>query len=555
MATGNGNTELQQQEDSRNYKKHGFNFNPVVSLASGAFIILFSLYALFNLEHANKIFTVIKESIVTNFDWVFILSSNFFVIICLYLALSRLGAVRIGGVNCKPEFNNFAWYSMLISAGMGIGLMFWAVGEPLHHFVSEPPLFNNPNAAHTAMATTYFHWGFHAWGIYALMSLGLAFFAYNRNMPLSLRSVFYPLFKEKIHGIVGDIIDTFAVLSVLFGLATSLGLGILQINSGLDYMVGLDFNVRVQVILIAVITMVAIISVISGIHKGVKFLSKLNMRLAFIFMVTVFLLGPTTYILRLFVNSLGLYLGNLVEYATFLSLDDKSWQSTWTIFYLAWWISWSPFVGMFIARISKGRTVRELVMGVLIVPSLLSFIWLSVFGGAAMFINNEGDGSLFAVVQENLPVALFEMISTLDMPFMADFLRMLLFILATALVINYFITSSDSGSLVVDKITSGGVLNAPVKQRVFWAGMEGLVAAVLLLIGGERALEALQTAVISAGLPLAVILTVMTISLIKGIEAAHKKQMKIMDQQKFERFLNATEEGKINIGTIKKDFK
>ena len=555
MATGNGNTELQQQEDSRNYKKHGFNFNPVVSLASGAFIILFSLYALFNLEHANKIFTVIKESIVTNFDWVFILSSNFFVIICLYLALSRLGSVRIGGVNCKPEFNNFAWYSMLISAGMGIGLMFWAVGEPLHHFVSEPPLFNNPNAAHTAMATTYFHWGFHAWGIYALMSLGLAFFAYNRNMPLSLRSVFYPLFKEKIHGIAGDIIDTFAVLSVLFGLATSLGLGILQINSGLDYMVGLDFNVRVQVILIAVITMVAIISVISGIHKGVKFLSKLNMRLAFIFMVTVFLLGPTTYILSLFVNSLGLYLGNLVEYATFLSLDDKSWQSTWTIFYLAWWISWSPFVGMFIARISKGRTVRELVMGVLIVPSLLSFIWLSVFGGAAMFINNEGDGSLFAVVQENLPVALFEMISTLDMPFMADFLRMLLFILATALVINYFITSSDSGSLVVDKITSGGLLNAPVKQRVFWAGMEGLVAAVLLLIGGERALEALQTAVISAGLPLAVILTVMTISLIKGIEAAHKKQMKIMDQQKFERFLNATEEGKINIGTIKKDFK
>ncbi len=553
MDTDFGCKESEEKMFSRNYQKHGFNFNPVVSFASAAFIIIFSLYALLNLEHANKMFAVINETIVTNFDWVFIFASNFFVLVCLYLALSKLGTVRIGGVNCRPEFSNFAWYSMLISAGMGIGLMFWAVGEPLHHFVTAPPIFIHPEAAYTAMATTFFHWGFHAWGIYALMSLGLAFFAFNRNMPLSLRSVFYPLLKEKINGPLGDIIDTFAVLSVLFGLATSLGLGIQQINSGLDYLLGIGFNVGIQVILIVLITLVAIISVISGIHKGVKFLSTLNMKLAFLFMLAVFLLGPTAYIIRLFANSLGLYFGNLIEHATYLAVTEKSWQSAWTIFYLAWWISWSPFVGMFIARISKGRTVRELVLGVLFVPSMLSFVWLSVFGGTAIYINNEGNGSLFAVVQENLPVALFEMISALNMPVMADLLRILLFILATALVINYFITSSDSGSLVVDKITSGGLLNAPVKQRVFWASMEGLVAAVLLLIGGEQALQALQTAVISAGLPLAVLLTVMTISLIKGIEAAHTKQMKLMDHQKFERFLNTTDENKIKIGSIKKD--
>ncbi len=522
----------------RNYKKYGLNFNPIVSFASGAFVLIFSLYALFNLEHAHRMFNLLNEVIVTNFDWVFIISSNFFILVCLYLAVSRLGSVRIGGVKCQPEFSNFAWYSMLISAGMGIGLMFWAVGEPLEHLIAEaPPIFESSDATHTAMATTFFHWGLHPWGIYALMALSLAFFAFNRKMPLSLRSVFYPLFKEKIYGPVGDIIDTFAVLSVIFGLATSLGLGIKQINSGLDYLLGIGYNVHIQVILIAIITLIAIISVISGIQKGIKFLSTLNIKLAFIFMMAIFILGPTAYILRLFSSSMGVYFSNVVEYASYLSIGDQSWQSAWTIFYLAWWISWSPFVGMFIARVSKGRTVRELVLGVLIVPSLLSFFWLTVFGGTAFEINEATGGALFQEVQANLPVALFEMISYLSIPALAEIFRVILFVVATALVINYFITSSDSGSLVVDKLTSGGLMDTPVKQRVFWACMEGLVAAVLLLIGGEKALMALQTAVISAGLPLAVILTVMTISLIRGIEMAHTKQMKVLDYEKFQRLL------------------
>lgn len=531
--------KVEENLHQRNITKYGLNLNPVVSLASAALLIVFCVYALINLEHVNLLFQQAYDFIVTNFDWVFIIASNFFILVCLYLALTRLGKVRIGGIDCKPEFSNFAWYSMLISAGMGIGLMFWSVGEPLHHLMKAPPVFGGADPAYSAMATTFYHWGLHPWGIYALMALGLAFFAFNRKMPLSLRSIFYPLLKDRVYGIAGDIIDIMAVLSVLFGLATSLGLGIQQINSGLDYLLGIGFNVYLQVILIVLITAIAIISVISGIYKGVRFLSSLNMILAAVFMTAIFLLGPTAYIIRLFSNSLGLYFGNIVQYSSYIAVQNQGWQSAWTVFYLAWWISWSPFVGMFIARISRGRTVRELVLGVLIVPSLLSFFWLSVFGGTAFSINASLDGSLFAMVQENLPVALFEMINTLNMPLLADVLRVFLLVLATVLVINYFITSSDSGSLVVDKITSGGLMNTPKIQRVFWACMEGLVAATLLLIGGEQALMALQTAVISIGLPFALILTLMTISLIKGIQMAYDKQIKIKDHRKFEQLIKS----------------
>ena len=532
--------EVEEKITARNYVKHGLNLNPVVSLASALLLVIFAVYALFNLEHANMVFQRLFDFIVTRLDWVFVISSNFFILVCLYLALSKLGMVRIGGIDSKPEFNNFSWYSMLISAGMGIGLMFWAVGEPLYHFMEAPPIFEDTESAYTAMATTFYHWGLHPWGIYALMALGLAFFAFNRKMPLSLRSIFYPLFKEKVYGILGDLIDIMAVLSVLFGLATSLGLGIQQINSGLDFIFGIGFGVNLQVILIAVITAIAIISVVSGIHKGVRILSSLNMVLAASFMALIFLLGPTGDIIRLFSNSLGVYFGNLVENSSYIASGGAGeWQSSWTIFYLAWWISWSPFVGMFIARISRGRTVREMVLGVLLVPSLLSFFWLSVFGGTAFSVNSKLDGGLFNVVQDNLPVALFEMVSHLNMPFMEDIFRMFMFVLATILIVNYFITSSDSGSLVVDKITSGGVINTSKAQRVFWACMEGILAATLLLIGGEEALYALQTAVISVGLPFAIILTVMTISLIKGIQMAYHKQLKIKDLRKFEEILKS----------------
>ena len=535
------NKNLQKKLDdklySRNFTKLGLDMNPVVSLGSGLFLLLFSGYALFNLENASVVFENVKNTIISRGDWVFIFSSNFFILVSLYLAFSKLGEVRIGGVHSEPEFNNFSWYSMLISAGMGIGLMFWAVGEPLYHFIDTPPIFNGSPGDYRAMATTFFHWGLHPWGIYALISLALAYFAYNKKLPLSLRSVFYPIFKDRVFGILGDLIDVLAVLACLFGLATSLGLGVQQINSGLDYLLGIGFDVKIQVILIAIITFFATLSVVSGLDKGVKFLSTMNMRIAFVFMVSILILGPTAYIIKLFSNSIGIYFNDLIKSSFFISTSDSSWQGDWSVFYLAWWISWSPFVGMFIARISRGRTIREFVLAVLIVPSLLSFIWLSVFGGTAIYLDGISNGGLFNVVQDNLPVALFEMISYLDINILSGVIKVLLSIIGTILVISFFITSSDSGSLVVDNITSGGKLDSPVPQRVFWATMEGLVAAILLLIGGEKALSALQAAVISTGLPFAIILTVMSILLIKSVHETYHKQTRIRDISRYKKII------------------
>lgn len=518
---------------SRNFTKYGMDMNPVVALATGFFILILSIYAMVNLEATSHLFEVIKDFIITKFDWVFIIFSNFFIIVCLIVAFSKLGDIRIGGVNSKPEFSNFAWYSMLISAGMGIGLMFWAVGEPVIHSEIIPPIFQSTNSAYSAMATTFFHWGLHPWGVYALISLALAFFAYNKNLPLSLRSVFYPVLGDKIFGIVGDIIDIFAVLACLFGLATSLGLGVQQVNSGLNYLLKIPISSTIQVILIALITSIAVMSVVSGLDKGVKILSEVNIKMAFVFMVAILLLGPTGYIIRLFSNSFGTYLGDLLRSSFYVSTEDSSWQGAWSVFYFAWWISWSPFVGMFIARISKGRTIREFILAVLLIPAILSFVWLSVLGGTAIYVNEASNGVLFKTVQDNLPVALFEMINLLNIPFLTGLIKTALSILATLLVISFFVTSSDSGSLVVDNIVSGGKLDSPIPQRIFWAVMEGLVAAVLLLVGGEKALSALQTAVISTGLPFAVILFVMALVLVDNLKSTYKLQQRIRDEKRF----------------------
>ncbi|MFZ5967173.1 MAG: BCCT family transporter [Bacillota bacterium] len=532
---------MEEKLYSRNFKRWGMDMNPVVSLGAGMIVLLFSGFALLNLEQAKVVFAGVKDAIVGNFDWLFILSSNFFIGISLFLAFSRLGSVRIGGVNAEPEFSNFAWYSMLISAGMGIGLMFWAVGEPLYHAAFTPPIFKDVNGMKQALATTFFHWGLHPWGIYALISLALAFFTYNKKLPLSLRSVFYPLLKDKIFGFWGDLIDILAVVACLFGLATSLGLGVQQINSGLNYLFGIEISVMTQVLLIAIITGIATLSVVSGIDKGVKFLSELNIKMAFVFMMAVLILGPTAFILKTFSNSLGLYLNNFVKASFFISAGEDSWQGSWSVFYLAWWISWSPFVGMFIARISKGRTIREFVLAVLIIPSLLSFVWLSVFGGTAMHLNQLFNGQLFATVQNNLPVALFEMIEYLNIPFLQGVIRIALSVLGTLLVVSFFVTSSDSGSLVVDNITSSGKIDSPIPQRIFWACMEGFIAAVLLLIGGKEALSALQTAVISTGLPFAIILTLVGFLLLDSIKKSYKKQKKIKDRDHFEEMIEVFE--------------
>ena len=541
--------EMEKKLYSRNFTKCGFDLNPFVSFTTGILVLVFIVYAvvanagLFGLAPSDETLQNMRQWVVSNTDWVFVFAVNFFIALSVFLAFSKLGRVRLGGMKAKPEFSNFAWYSMLISAGMGIGLMFWAVGEPLTHAQEGTPIFGGVDSYVSALASTFLHWGFHAWAIYAIMALSLAHFAYNKKLPLSLRSIFYPIFKERVFGRLGDIIDLVAVLATLFGLATSLGLGVQQINSGLGHLTGITVSPLMQVVLIIVITAVAAISIISGIDKGVKKLSKTNMKLAFGFMLAILILGPTLFIFRLFASSFGTYLADLPAASFFLSLaegSERDWQGAWTIFYLAWWISWSPFVGMFIARVSKGRTIREFIIASLFIPSLLSFVWLSVFAGAAFEID-AGNGGLYALVGDNLPGALFELLNMLDVALFQGVVSVLLTLLATGIIIFFFITSSDSGSIVVNAITSGGKTSTKSRQRVFWAVIEGAIASVLIIIGGQRALETLQDAVILTGLPFALVLMAMSVLLLRSLQKTYRRQKSLKEERKFQSLFEATD--------------
>jgi choline/glycine/proline betaine transport protein len=415
---------------------------------------------------------------------------------------------------------------MLFSAGMGIGLLFWSIAEPVNHFKNSPTgaTGSEVEMAKEAMNFTFLHWGFHAWGIYALVGLALAFFTYSRGLPLTIRSVFYPFFGDKIYGILGDIIDIFAVLATLFGLATSLGMGVQQVAAGLAHVFGIDSGETTQVLLIAGITLVATISVVLGVDKGVRFLSEWNVRIAITLLVLVLILGPTIFVFESYLENIGNYVGSLAEISLWNeSYTGGSWQNANTLFYWGWWIAWSPFVGTFIARVSKGRTVKEFILGVLVVPSLITFFWISTFGSSALEMIMNGDNTLVQAVGDDVATALFVFLEGFP-------LASVLNIVAIVLIIGFFITSSDSGSLVIDSLTSGGKIEAPVGQRIFWAVTEGAVAAVLLIGGG---LGALQTASIATGLPFALILLVMCYSLYKGLNEETKKRNKRKeDEQK-----------------------
>lgn len=502
----------------RNFNKFGFDFHPEVSIISGLCIILFIGLTLYNPRLANKVLTGIQNKITLNFNWFFIISANLFLIFPIYLMFSKFGEIKLGGPEAKPEFTNFAWYSMLLSAGMGIGLVFFSVAEPIYHANSILPMTGGTSPTQ-ALGITFYHWGLHAWGIYCLIALALSFFTYNRGLPLSLRSVFYPILKDKVFGKIGDIIDITAVISCLFGLATSLGYGAQQINSGLNYLFGIQQSRQIQVIIIIVITLIATMSVVSGIGKGVRILSELNMKVAGLFLMLMLIVGPTLYILRSFNNGLGYYLNNFIS-ISFFSENGNTWQGAWTIFYWAWWISWSPFVGMFIARVSKGRSVREFITAILIVPVLLSFIWMSTFGATALFQDNATNGALLKAVQTDTSTALFAMIQGMNI---STTLKTIMGVIGTFLVISFFVTSSDSGSLVVDNLTSGGKVDSPIPQRVFWALMEGIIAVSLLVAGGNSALNALQIGVIISGLPFTVVMLVMMYSLHVGLRTDLKK--------------------------------
>ncbi|RYH10276.1 BCCT family transporter [Tropicimonas sp. IMCC6043] len=503
----------------------GFDIHNPVFMVSALTIVVFVFYALVFQEQATAAFGALRPWLTSTFNWFFLGAANIFVLFCLVLIVSPWGAVRLGGRDATPDYTYAGWFAMLFAAGMGIGLMFFGVLEPVYHMAVSEPLgvpspfaedgsiiaANVDAAKRMGLAATIFHWGLHPWAIYAIVALALALFSFNKGLPLTIRSAFYPIFGEKVWGWTGHVIDTLAVFATLFGLATSLGFGAQQANAGLEHVFGVPNNVEVQVLLITLITAIALISVLRGLDGGVKVLSEINMGLAALLLLFVLLVGPTLTILSDFGAGLVTYVADLAAFSNPIGREDTSYMNGWTAFYWAWWISWSPFVGMFIARVSRGRTVREFVICVLIIPSLVCVLWMAVFGGTAIdqvLTDPAGSAVKANVIDSYSPeMSLFAMLEGLPMSGLTS-------TLGIVLVIVFFVTSSDSGSLVIDTITAGGKVDAPVPQRVFWCTFEGAVAIVLLLGGG---LAALQAMVISTGLPFTIVLLMMCVAIAKGL--------------------------------------
>ena len=524
----------------------GFDIHNPVFAISSSLIVLFVIYALVAPQQAANFFGGVNPAdvegceagafcdlglrayLTSAFDWFFLLAANIFVIFCLLLIVSPLGSVRLGGADATPDYGYPGWFAMLFAAGMGIGLMFFGVLEPAYYFGTpwgDAPLgtvrpfgedgalieANVAEARRMALAATSYHWALHPWAIYAVVALALALFSYNKGLPLSIRSAFYPILGERVWGWWGHLIDTLAVFATLFGLATSLGIGAQQANAGLEYIYGIPASVNVQVILIILITAIALVSVLRGLDGGVKVLSEINMVLAALLLLFVLFAAGAATILTEFVSGLGAYAREIVPLSNPFGREDTGYMQGWTAFYWAWWISWSPFVGMFIARVSRGRTVREFLTCVLIIPSFVCVLWMAVFGGAAitdMIANPDASAVKANVIDSYAPeLSLFAMLESLPLASITS-------TLGIVLVIVFFVTSSDSGSLVIDTITAGGKIDAPVPQRVFWCTFEGLVAIALLIGGG---LTSLQAMVISTGLPFTIILLLICWAILKGL--------------------------------------
>ncbi len=442
----------------------GLDFhNPVFPLSALA-ILLFIIYALVYPDAANAQLGLAKNWSIEHFDWLFMVAGNVFVVFCLILICLPLGRIRLGGKDAKPEYSRTSWFAMLFAAGMGIGLMFWSVAEPVAYYTDwyGTPLnapAGTPEGASAAMGATMFHWGLHPWAIYAVVALSLAFFAYNKGLPLTLRSAFYPILGERTRGWAGHVIDILAVLATIFGLATSLGFGATQAAGGLAYLFDVPNTIGTQLAIIVVVTVIALISVWRGIDGGVKLFSNINMVIAAALLLFVVVAGPTLMILTGIGTTAVDYASYLLPLSNWIGREDDTWYHGWTIFYWAWWISWSPFVGMFIARVSKGRTVREFLIAVLLVPTLVTLVWMSTFGGTALSLATNGFGELANGISD-VSLAMFHMLEQLPLTSITS-------TLAIVLVLVFFITSSDSGSLVIDNITAGGKTDAPRSQRVF----------------------------------------------------------------------------------------
>ncbi|MCV2883589.1 BCCT family transporter [Aestuariibacter sp. AA17] len=493
-----------------NAERPSSHLNKQVFLPASGTIVALLLFALLAPNAADTLFQHVQGVIVTNGSWFYVLTVTIIVITVLYLGLSRYGEIRLGPDHAQPDYSLLTWLSMLFAAGMGIGLMFFGVAEPLMHFLAPPTAPPETIlAVKEAMRTTFFHWGFHAWSIYAVVALVLAYFSFRHQLPLTLRSALYPIIGDRIYGWAGHAVDIFAVTSTIFGVATSLGIGAAQINAGLAYMTDIEVNTANQVWMMAAVTLLAVVSVSTGLDKGIRRLSELNMILAVALLAFILLLGPTVFLLQAYLQNTGAYLSDIVRNTFNLFAYEKTdWIGGWTIFYWGWWLAWAPFVGLFIARISRGRTIREFVIGVLLVPTAFTLFWMTVFGnGAIDLVFAQGESTLADLVNEDASIALFAFLEYF--PF-----ANILSVVAICMVVVFFVTSCDSGAMVVDMLCSHGENNTPLWQRIYWAVGVGLVASVLLYAGG---LNALQTMTIAAALPFAIVLILAIFGLVRAL--------------------------------------
>jgi choline/glycine/proline betaine transport protein len=491
--------------------------NKKVFVGASSIIIALLLYTVALPKQAQSFFTLIQAGIVDNGSWFYVLTVAFIFFFVIFLGVSRYGDIRLGPDHSTPDYSLVTWLSMLFAAGMGIGLMFFGVAEPLMHYLSPPTAQTGTvEAVKEAMKMTFFHWGLHAWAIYTIVALVLAYFSYRHNLPLTLRSALYPLIGEKIYKWPGHLVDIFAVVSTVFGVATSLGLGASQVNAGFSYLFGLDVSTTNQIIIMCVITGLAVISVATGLDKGIKILSETNMFLAVTLLILIFVLGPTVFLLQAYLQNIGDYLADIVHNTFNLFAYKKTdWIGGWTIFYWGWWLAWAPFVGLFIARISRGRTIRQFIIGVMLIPTVFTLLWMTIFGNSAIdLVHNQGVVALGEMVSQDSSVALFVFLENFP-------LSTLLSGFSVLMIVIFFVTSCDSGAMVVDMLCSHGKNDTPLWQRVYWAVGIGVVAAVLLLAGG---LNALQTMTIASALPFTIVLLLAIIGLIKALRVEGFKQ-------------------------------
>ncbi len=483
--------------------------NPTVLYVSAVIVLFFVISGMFLPEQMGKVVNTVFAFLTTNLGWLYLLSVGIFIAVAFGIALSRYGQIKLGKDDDKPEFTNFQWFAMLFGGGMGIGLVFWSIAEPMMHYLSPPVgTGGTPEAMRTAMRIVFFHWGIHAWVIFAIGGLALAYFQFRKGLPFLISSAFYPLIGDRIYGPIGKAIDILSVFATVFGVATSLGLGSSQIATGLEYVWGIKATPVSISIIIAVITILFTLATVSGLHSAMQAAANIKVWLSVVFMAFIFLFGGTVFILNNFTDALGAYFQNFIGQTLWMGNTD--WLKGWTIFYWAWWIAWAPFVGQFVARVSKGRTIREFVLAVTLLPVGFSFIWLAIYGGAAFNLDKLSNGAIQAAVNADYTTALF--VTLKQMPMYSITAP-----LAIVLIVASFIGAANSATYVLAMLTSGGNMDPSEKLRGFWGITQGFLTIMLILVGGTAALKALQTASIAAAFPFMLIMLVMCYSIYKAL--------------------------------------